>query len=112
MQPSARYNPTTDSWLLVSTVNPPRARRQPTAVWTGTEMIIWGGLGSSGPNNTGGRYSPTANTWTATSTNYAPDSRTAHTAVWTGTEMIVWGGTTDIQGVPTLNRSEERRVGK
>src|SRR6267154_2512599 len=84
---------TDDTWTATSTTNAPAARKFHTAVWTGTEMIVWGGDGP-GPIyfNTGGRYNPTTDSWTATSTTNAPDARTNHTAVWTGSEMIVWGG--------------------
>ncbi|HWH70679.1 MAG TPA: hypothetical protein VNT26_14920, partial [Candidatus Sulfotelmatobacter sp.] len=67
------------------------ARRLHTAVWTGSEMIVWGGYGGSYLNS-GGRYDPTANNWTAVPTTGAPGGRSQHTAVWTGSEMIVWGG--------------------
>ncbi len=89
-----RYNPTTDSWACVTTNNAPSARDSHTAVWTGSEMIVWGGF--SDPDdwfNTGGRYNPSTDSWTATSTTNAPEARWDHTAVWTGSEMIVWGGT-------------------
>src|SRR5882724_6527058 len=33
-----------DSWTATSTTNAPTARYGHTAVWTGTEMIVWGGL--------------------------------------------------------------------
>ena len=64
------------------------------AVWTGSEMIVWGG-DSAHRLNTGGRYNPSTDSWTATSTADAPTGRDFHTAVWTGSEMIVWGGLTD-----------------
>ena len=38
-----RYNPGTDSWTATSTTNAPTARHCHTAVWTGSEMIVWGG---------------------------------------------------------------------
>ena len=38
-----RYNPSTDSWTATSTTNAPTARVTHTAVWTGSEMIVWGG---------------------------------------------------------------------
>ena len=60
-------------------------------MWTGSEMIIWGGYGSNYLDS-GGRYNPAGNTWTATSTVGAAAARYEHTAVWTGSEMIVWGG--------------------
>jgi len=77
-----------DTWT--ATAGPPDGRDNHTAIWTGTEMIIWGG-GAFGMN-TGGRYNPSTDTWIPTSTTNAPDARYSHTAMWTGTEMIVWGG--------------------
>src|SRR5205807_1108356 len=68
------------------------ARAAHTAVWTGSEMIVWGGSDGSNTLNTGGRYNPATDSWTATSiTNQTPHARAAHTAVWTGSEMIIWG---------------------
>ena len=87
-----RYNPSTNSWTATSTTNAPEARFFPTAVWAGTEMIVWGGSGMNGFLNTGGRYNPSTNSWTATILTNAPAARYYHTAVWTGTEMIIWGG--------------------
>ena len=89
-----RYDPTTNSWLgPTSVVGAPQPRAYHTAVWTGAEMIVWGGrrdmdiiLAS------GGRYDPVTNTWSPTSTSGAPTPRFRHTAVWTGESMVVWGG--------------------
>src|SRR6266480_996420 len=82
---------TDDSWTATSTTSAPAARSAHTAVWTGSEMIVWGGQNPS-RLNTGGRYNPSTDSWTATSTTSAPAGRYFHTAVWTGREMIVWGG--------------------
>src|SRR5262245_60803544 len=82
---------TDDTWTATTTTNAPRGRSYHTAVWTGSEMIVWGGHGGL---NTGGRYNPGTDSWTATSTTNAPAARFSHTAVWTGSEMIAWGGTT------------------
>jgi len=90
----ARYNPSTDTWTATNTSNAPAGRVAHTAVWTGTEMIIWGGAdGLFSVTNTGGKYNPNSDSWTATSTISAPTARVGHVAVWTGSEMIVWGGT-------------------
>jgi N-acetylneuraminic acid mutarotase len=86
-----RYNPGADTWTATSTVGAPVARYYHTAVWTGTEMIIWGG-DSAGYFNTGGRYAPEFDSWIPTTTVNAPSGRYFHTAVWAGTEMIIWGG--------------------
>jgi hypothetical protein len=88
-----RYNPSIDTWTATSTINAPTARGEHTAVWTGSEMIVWGARGSNGSYfNTGGRYNPSIDSWTATSTTNAPFARAWHTAVWSGSEMIIWGG--------------------
>jgi N-acetylneuraminic acid mutarotase len=89
----ARYNPATNTWTAMTSTNAPTARRFHTAVWTGSEMIVWGGEDADyDRQNTGGRYNPTTDTWTATSTTGAPAARINHSAVWTGSEMIVWSG--------------------
>src|SRR5437899_507135 len=84
-----RYNPSTDSWTATSTITAPDGRHDHTAVWTGSEMIVWGGTTGTTDVNTGGRYNPSTDSWTATSTTNAPTARHTHTAVWTGSEMIV-----------------------
>jgi hypothetical protein len=86
---------TDDTWTATNTIDPPDARWSHTAIWTGSEMIIWGGsFLENGYHyfNTGGRYDPATDGWTATSTTSAPAARWHHSAVWTGSEMIVWGG--------------------
>src|SRR5262249_37175669 len=81
-----------DNWVATSTTNVPESREFHTAVWTGSEVIVWGGYAGAPGLNTGARYNPSTNSWTATSTTNAPSARGQHTAVWTGSEMIVWGG--------------------
>jgi hypothetical protein len=79
----ATYEPSTDSWIATSTTNAPDGRFRHTAVWTGSEMVVWGGFNSfSGDLNTGGRYDPGANSWIATAPTDAPAARELHTAVW------------------------------
>jgi N-acetylneuraminic acid mutarotase len=86
-----RYDPDADAWTPTSTVAAPSAREDHSAVWTGRDMVVWGGYGG-GFLATGGRYDPAADTWTATSTAAAPSPRASHSAVWDGREMLVWGG--------------------
>jgi Kelch motif len=82
-----------DAWAGTTTSNAPTARYAHTAVWTGSEMIVWGGFdGQTTYFNTGRKYNPSTDSWTATSLRDAPAARLSHSAVWTGTEMIVWGG--------------------
>ena len=81
---------TDDTWTATSLTNVPEARSDHNAVWTGTEMIVWGGYDGNGFLIAGGRYNPSTDSWAATSTANAPT--TGGTAVWTGSEMIIWGG--------------------
>src|SRR5207247_942639 len=89
-----RYNPGTNTWTSTSTVNAPEGRWLHRAVWTGSDMIVWGGARGDVVHelNTRGRYNPGTNSWSSTSVNNAPIQRDSHTAVWSGSEMIVWGG--------------------
>jgi N-acetylneuraminic acid mutarotase len=90
-----KYNPSSNSWVATNTTNAPPGRALHTAVWTGSQMIVWGGFDQVTISNAGGRYNPGTNSWTPTSTNNAPTARASHTAVWTGSEMIIWGGNDD-----------------
>jgi hypothetical protein len=63
---------TEDTWTPTSTTNAAAARDAHTAVWTGSEMIVWGGYNGS-PSNTGARYNPSTDTWTTTRTTNARD---------------------------------------
>ena len=85
------YNPAMDSWAATSIVNAPTARENHTAVWTGSEMLVWGGWNGS-VLNTGGKYNPATDGWNPIATLDAPAAREYQTAIWTGSEMIVWGG--------------------
>ena len=70
-----------DTWTATSITEAPFRRNSPTAVWTGSEMIIWGGVWSYITLNTGGRYNPATDSWTAISTTNAPSERYLHAAV-------------------------------
>ena len=62
------YNP----WSEISLVNAPTARNLHMSVWTGNEMIVWGG--GTGLN-TVGMYNPSLDEWTTMSTISAPQGR-------------------------------------
>jgi len=93
-----RYNPTTDTWVPMSTDGAPSPRTSHSVVWTGTELIIWGGLHGGGLEeyNTelsdGARYDPATDTWSPLSIINAPAARRDHEAFFDGQQMIVWGG--------------------
>jgi hypothetical protein len=82
--------PTDDTWNNGTFDDIPAPRWSVSAVWTGSHMILWGGILPA--NQTGGRYDPATDTWSPTSLLGAPQGRYGHSMVWTGTEMLVWGG--------------------
>jgi N-acetylneuraminic acid mutarotase len=85
----ARFNPQTNTWAPMATTGSPQATYWHTLVWTGSEMVTWGGVIGEAGN---GRYNPATNTWATVSGTGAPPWRYLHNAVWTGSEMLVHGG--------------------
>jgi N-acetylneuraminic acid mutarotase len=81
-----------DMWSPV--IDLPARRANHTAVWTGSEMIVFGGRNYDQAVGTGDKYNPAIDSWSKVSLTNAPIARYYHTAVWTGTKMIVWGGYT------------------
>lgn len=68
-------------------------------VWTGRELVSWGGGApiDEGRKFGGASYDPVADDWTDLPR--APlDPPTGHTAVWSGREILYWGGSDQIQG--------------
>ena len=94
MNSGGLFDPVTNGWTgVTNTATAPSARNLQSAVWSGTEMIIFGGNFSSAPINTGGKYNPSTDTWVATSTS-GPSARFSHSSIWAGSLMYVTGGRT------------------
>lgn len=69
-----------------------------TALWTGAEMLIWGGTATGGA-----AYDPARDAWHRIAD--APLSgRGGAAAVWTGQTMLVWGGSTGAAYDPVSDR--------
>ena len=87
------YDPSANRWRPLAAM--PSGRSGAAAVWTGTQLLLWGGQTTpSGETVTpahGLAYDPAANRWSA-----LPPSpllgRDDPAAVWTGHLMLVWGG--------------------
>jgi N-acetylneuraminic acid mutarotase len=90
-----QYDPAGDTWTLTSSSGL-AARYGFAFVWTGSRMIVWGGVSGNSPSwvsyNDGALYDPGGDSWTPMATAGAPSARSAP-GVWTGSRMIVWGGT-------------------
>ena len=66
-------------------------RSEYTAVWTGKEMIVWGGYSNVTQYGDGAAYNPQTRTWTkiAASPLVGQD---LPMSVWTGKDMLIFGG--------------------
>jgi len=95
----ARYDPLTNTWVdepfpMGAPIPTPVlavGRVGHSAIWTGVEMLTWGGRDSL-EGRTGYGFDPVTNNWRRISRLGSPSARRDHSAVWTGTEMLVWGG--------------------
>jgi hypothetical protein len=86
----AAYNPVANTWTPLPDA-PIVGRGLSAAVWTGTEMLIWGGSVKGASISDGAAYNPTTRAWRK----LAPFTLTntlRPTAIWTGNEMIVLDG--------------------
>jgi len=89
----ARYDPAQGSWRSIAAQGAPAPRGLHGAIWTGKEVVVWGGTqGGFEPLGDGATYDLAVDRWTPMPVAGAPGPRSAHSAVWTGSEVIVWGG--------------------
>src|SRR5208283_4469707 len=87
----ASYDPISDSWTPLNPMTPLAGRTRQSAIWTGAEMIIWGGSSSDCPGQSqtcgdGAEYNPLSDSWNLLSAVNAPTARSFHSAVWTGAQ--------------------------
>jgi N-acetylneuraminic acid mutarotase len=95
---AAAYNPVSNLWRPINTNGAPSPRSLFAYAWTGTELIVWGGMGDGFSNlATGGRYNVASDTWTPINTNGAPSPRFSSASTWTSAELIIWGGATNMR---------------
>lgn len=95
----AIFDPATRSWSPLNTGSDQAPRRigGHSAVWTGSQMIVWGGYGGDSDSNReitaeGAIYNPAQNSWSRIEAGGAPSPRAGHQAVWTGKKMVVLSG--------------------
>lgn len=88
------YDPANDTWTAIPpgwNIGVGVNRYGHVAVWTGSEMIVWGGRNAVQSLSDGAAYNPATGQWRVLTS--APiGHRWLHRAVWTGTEMVIWGG--------------------
>jgi hypothetical protein len=96
------WDPHIRKWSEMSLKNAPTRWSGHSAVWTGREMIVWGGRplpGAGTETNTGAIWNPETNQWRPVNALGAPSPRVGHVAVWTGEKMIIFGGTDRSGGI-------------
>jgi hypothetical protein len=97
------YNPAQHQWSAMATDGEPSPRFSHSAVWTGKDLIVWGGdvgLNAAKKEGDGAIYDPARRQWRPMSMSGAPSARYQPATVWTGTEMLVWGGLSLTAGRP------------
>ncbi len=83
------FEPRTERWRQV-TPAPMPSRWGTVEVWTGSELVVWGGGDRDEPTNTAGAaYDPVSDTWRRIAD--APIGLNAASGVWTGREVVVFG---------------------
>lgn len=87
----AMFDPVTGTWTAIPDA-PIAGRFAHTAVWTGRELLVWGGEDARRRAHAdGAAYNPVTRRWrTLAPSPLAARSSTA--AVWTGRELLLWGG--------------------
>lgn len=87
----AALDPVANRWRPLPAA-PLVARGDPAAVWTGSEMLVWGGSAAEERFVDGAAFNPQTNGWRTISSNpFGGVMRPA--VVWTGTEMLVFSST-------------------
>jgi hypothetical protein len=79
----ASFEPANQVWSSIPISSEFPGRFGHSAVWTGTEMMIWGGARAD-TLNTGARYNPATRTWALMKTPENFSNRYFHTGLWTG----------------------------
>ena len=105
-----RYQILTGEWKSIATAGAPSPRHGHSAVWTGTEMIVWGGVDQRGePLANGAVYTPSTDTWQAMELNGAPIAAPSQVAVWIPDHMVVFArNLPGVRGGAIYRRSENR----
>ncbi len=88
----AAYEPVADTWRRIAP-SPLSARTAVVGVWSGKEMLLWGGeVGTTQVFADGAAYDPAADSWRPLAP--SPLAARRSSGVWTGKELVVWAAAT------------------
>jgi N-acetylneuraminic acid mutarotase len=80
------------SWVDMTETGAPSGRWRSARAWTGSQLLIFGGLGSAGVATDGGAYDPARDAWSPLPSVGAPTGRHSAVSAHTGDRWFVWGG--------------------
>ena len=86
------FDPVDESWRRLPPA--PLRVKNSDAIWTGSEVIVWGGGGHSAPAADGVAYDPATGSWHKIP--QAPIALNNVNLAWTGSEMIAFGSRLDV----------------
>ena len=98
----AVYNPSTNTWTTMSNTNAPEQCYDQAAVWTGKEMIVFGGTSNSSSSCSTKRYVLSEDKWYNVTSNNQPDKvyRSSIYGAFDGSRAVFWGGAPLFQNQP------------
>lgn len=89
----SRYDPATGTWAATATLGAPPGRRGAYGLWTGSRVLLYGGVDLSGsPSSNVDLYDPVNDSWSAAATKNAPSGRTDPVVGWSGSSLLLYGG--------------------
>ena len=114
LQPAADdgaiYDAASDRWTSIDNA-PIAGRRSAKAVWTGSHVVIWGGVDDQDHGlPDGALFDPSSGEWTKMAEAPIEVDAAGSAAVWTGTEMLVWGGPAGSKGAAYDPKSDRWRL--
>lgn len=94
-------------WVPFAAQGAPEARTKFASAWTGSELLVWGGINTAvaGELRSGGAYRVDSGTWRSMSIVNALMPRQNPCFVWTGTYAWNWGGSNSDGDAPPTDVS-------
>ncbi|MGI9017009.1 MAG: Kelch repeat-containing protein [Euzebya sp.] len=88
----AAYDPASDTWRVIADA-PVNPRSGHVAVWTGSEMLVFGGSRVFEHHAPAALYNPDTDSWRLSGASPLDRAFGRVAAVWTGEEVLIWSGT-------------------
>lgn len=80
------------TWTPMNGSGAPTARYQASGVWTGEELLVFGGQDAGGTASGGHAWRRSSGTWRVLPASNPAVARSGGLAAWTGTDLLLFGG--------------------